>query len=265
MKRESYDSYQPTSPPCIVQLLSFSWALNTGTSPTSRSVRWKGKHPMYIYSKQLKNKLQVFSDVDLKVSPFNLYIYILYIYINRSGSKQYHWKQNHDVETSLMKQNTKSTVRYMGVSKNRGTPQIIHFNRVFHYKPSILGYPIFGNTHMLQSWCIDCSGQLPEPNFAHIAAWVETHLQKRWICSIEFLCPKPETNGKSPWKSMVGRWMSFWDGLFWEAMLVSGSLSWIIMDSFVDWTYMGKWGMGCRTYSIENVSLTCHLLHIFDI
>ena len=24
-------------------------------------------------------------------------------------------------------------VPYMGVSKNRGTPQIIHFNRVFHY------------------------------------------------------------------------------------------------------------------------------------
>ena len=28
----------------------------------------------------------------------------------------------------------------MGVSKNNGTP---HFNRVFHYKPSILGYPYF--------------------------------------------------------------------------------------------------------------------------
>ena len=27
-------------------------------------------------------------------------------------------------------------------------PQIIHFDRVFHYKPSILwGTPIFGNTH----------------------------------------------------------------------------------------------------------------------
>ncbi len=33
---------------------------------------------------------------------------------------------------------------YMGVSKNRGvSPQIINFNRVFHYKPSILGYPYF--------------------------------------------------------------------------------------------------------------------------
>ena len=33
--------------------------------------------------------------------------------------------------------------QYMGVSENSGTPQIIHFNRVFHYKPSILGYPYF--------------------------------------------------------------------------------------------------------------------------
>ena len=34
--------------------------------------------------------------------------------------------------------------QYMDVAKNRGYPQkIIHFNRVFHYKPSILGYPYF--------------------------------------------------------------------------------------------------------------------------
>ena len=31
----------------------------------------------------------------------------------------------------------------MDVSENSGTPQIIHFNRGFHYKPSILGYPYF--------------------------------------------------------------------------------------------------------------------------
>ena len=29
------------------------------------------------------------------------------------------------------------------VSENRGSPKIIQFNRVFHYKPSILGYPYF--------------------------------------------------------------------------------------------------------------------------
>ena len=31
----------------------------------------------------------------------------------------------------------------MGVSKNNGIPKSSHFNRVFHYKPSILGYPYF--------------------------------------------------------------------------------------------------------------------------
>ena len=33
-------------------------------------------------------------------------------------------------------------------------PQIIHFNRVFHYKPSIWDTPIFGNTHITccKSW-----------------------------------------------------------------------------------------------------------------
>ena len=35
--------------------------------------------------------------------------------------------------------------KYMGVSKNNGTPKSSHFNRVFPYKPSILGYPYFWN------------------------------------------------------------------------------------------------------------------------
>ncbi len=42
---------------------------------------------------------------------------------------------------------------YTDVSKNRGeTPQIIHFKRVFHYKPSILGYHYFWkHPYILQS------------------------------------------------------------------------------------------------------------------
>ena len=31
----------------------------------------------------------------------------------------------------------------LGVSENSGNPEIIHFNRVFHYKPFVLGYPYF--------------------------------------------------------------------------------------------------------------------------
>ena len=32
---------------------------------------------------------------------------------------------------------------HLGVSENCGTPKSSHFNRVFHFKPSILGYPYF--------------------------------------------------------------------------------------------------------------------------
>ena len=35
------------------------------------------------------------------------------------------------------------SLKYLDVSENSGTPQIINFNRVFHYKPSILGYLYF--------------------------------------------------------------------------------------------------------------------------
>ena len=40
---------------------------------------------------------------------------------------------------------TKSALQNLDldVSENRGNPQIIHFKRVFHYKPSILGYHYF--------------------------------------------------------------------------------------------------------------------------
>ena len=34
-------------------------------------------------------------------------------------------------------------IKQLDVSENSGTPQIIHFERVFHYKPSILGYHYF--------------------------------------------------------------------------------------------------------------------------
>ena len=57
-------------------------------------------------------------------------------------------KSNNDQKPSKQKLN------YMDVSKKKGwAPQIIHFNRVFHYKPSILGYQMvpvfFGNTHII--------------------------------------------------------------------------------------------------------------------
>ncbi len=41
----------------------------------------------------------------------------------------------------------------MGVSKNMWfSPQIMHFNRVSHYKPSILGYPYFWKHPYRKTW-----------------------------------------------------------------------------------------------------------------
>ena len=47
-----------------------------------------------------------------------------------------------------------SFYEYMDVSENRGYPQIIHFNRVFHYNP-FWGTPIFGNPHIIASFVGD--------------------------------------------------------------------------------------------------------------
>ena len=41
----------------------------------------------------------------------------------------------------------------MGVSKNNGAPKSFNFHKVFHYKPSILGYPYFlKHPYRSQKW-----------------------------------------------------------------------------------------------------------------
>ena len=48
------------------------------------------------------------------------------------------------LSTDFLKLSLSQTIKQMDVSKKSGfSPQIIHFNRVFHYKPSILRYPYF--------------------------------------------------------------------------------------------------------------------------
>ena len=72
-------------------------------------------------------------------------------------------------------------MKYMGVSKNNGTPQIIHFNRVFHYKPSILGFwkhPY--RTYFLQyAWLFNIS-VLPS--------------HEHWLAKRHFDAPTPTCN-----------------------------------------------------------------------
>ena len=41
----------------------------------------------------------------------------------------------------------------MDVSENNGTPKTSNFNRVFHYKPCILGYPCFWKHPYGRQWC----------------------------------------------------------------------------------------------------------------
>ena len=61
---------------------------------------------------------------------------------------------------------TKTLEVDLGVSENDGTPQIIHFNRGFHYKPSILGYPCFRKHPLL-----GC------PRKLYIWPWIKPHHQ----------------------------------------------------------------------------------------
>ena len=66
------------------------------------------------------------------------------------------WLQNYTGNSNFM------LLFQMGVSENSGfSPQIIHFNRVFHYKhkPSILGYPYFWKPP---------DDTLPETNSSHL-------------------------------------------------------------------------------------------------
>ena len=54
-----------------------------------------------------------------------------------------YWKRNGgEKELGLIVVQFQHNVQ-MGVSLNGGTPKSSLFNRVFHYKPSILGYPYF--------------------------------------------------------------------------------------------------------------------------
>ena len=70
-------------------------------------------------------------------------------------------------------------VIHMGVSKNRGTPKSSIFNRVFHYKPSILGIPLLFSKAPI-SFFSPTSGESRRPwrkkiAWLRLGAW-----KKRW-------------------------------------------------------------------------------------
>ncbi len=100
-----------------------------------------------------------------------------------------------DVMQELQNIMTQWTIHnYMGVSKNRGT-QIINFNRVFHYKPSILGFPpIFGNTHMrLNEICLPAGFVVPMQRWSmkiwqgkklQMAEAMDFDIRNRWFSKV---------------------------------------------------------------------------------
>ena len=71
-------------------------------------------------------------------------------------------KMDHLFDSKMTLKKKKQTP-HMGVSENRGTPKSSHFNRVFHYKASILGYPYFWKhphhfkKHFIQSSIVSIS------------------------------------------------------------------------------------------------------------
>ena len=63
------------------------------------------------------------------------------------------WGKNREKSKEDLRKKPNTQRLHVDVSKNSGTPKSSHFNRVFHYKPSILGYPYF--------WKHPCMEYLP--------------------------------------------------------------------------------------------------------
>ena len=92
------------------------------------------------------------------------------------------------------------TMSQMDVSENRGTPKSSIFNRVFHYKPSILEvFPLFLETPKYLGWepLLDLSGVL-----VGISSWERTHFLLRPIGSFglhlaSWTQHPPSSTGKS--------------------------------------------------------------------
>ena len=97
---------------------------------------------------------------------------------------------------------------HMEVSENHATPQIIHFNRVFHYKPFILGYPLFLETPVYRSpfpptatvWEHAQKQPTPQPNHQSLAdvCWIQATSWRTTQLSQHVIL---EHNGKGPWSS----------------------------------------------------------------
>ena len=97
----------------------------------------------------------------------------------------------------------------MVVSENSGfSPQIIHFNRVFHYKPSVLGYHFFSETPILIRRVEKyCKGWSWRPDFfgfwyVRVSVWL-TPWGFGWIVWAHGMCFWWESWGGNCWREKV--------------------------------------------------------------
>ena len=107
--------------------------------------------------------------VYLWVIPVSVMWEVAHVYNNHStvmSHNQSYWPKaeegwsptcsfNHPVETCVCTCKTRNPIKSSRLpkwvfSENSGTPKIIRFNKVFHYKPSILGIPLFLETPKYQ-------------------------------------------------------------------------------------------------------------------
>ena len=113
---------------------------------------------------------------------------------------------------------------HMDVSENSGfSPQIIHFKRVFHCKPSILGcFPIFGNTHMYPIGSYDCGTGNFLPTWmaemycserfqSHGAYGYLMYTWNLWMTSILGSLNPPKEGAQPPFKTRVIKGFQLYD------------------------------------------------------
>ena len=97
-----------------------------------------------------------------------------------------------------------------------GTPQIIHFNRVFQFKPSILGYPYFWkHPYVFSSYLplvTNLSGPIKGQTGSHVRTCKNREPSEYHVCTLPISQLRFKTLENSftvtPWESTKGLWLT---------------------------------------------------------
>ena len=119
-----------------------SWSSEENWKTSQQSTHCKGEDVQLQQNIQptgiLHRSKCVNAEIDSWKHPFS-------IPMSRASPKPL-WRSTHQISRSILHTflfcNLWDSLHY-GCFQKYGYPQIIHFNRVSHYKPSILGYPYF--------------------------------------------------------------------------------------------------------------------------